>query len=56
MVIIFQWYVGFIDPCFGDPNAIIDGTKPAIAQHIAMVHTILTLAFNNLSAFLRLFS
>ncbi len=42
MVIIFQWYVGFIDYLVpGDPNAMApDGTKPAIAQHIAMVHTI----------------
>tara|TARA_B100000674_G_scaffold499339_1_gene544211 strand:- start:4062 stop:5750 length:1689 start_codon:yes stop_codon:yes gene_type:complete len=42
MVMIFQWYVGFIDYLVpGDPNAMApDGTKPAIAQHIAMVHTI----------------
>lgn len=42
MVTIFQWYVGFIDYLVpGDPNAMApDGTKPAIAQHIAMVHTI----------------
>ncbi len=42
MVIIFQWYVGFIDYLVpGDPNAMApDGTKPAIAQHIAMVHTV----------------
>ena len=42
MVIIFQFYVEFIDYLVpGDPNKMApDGTKPAIAQHIAMVHTI----------------
>lgn len=38
---IFWPYVDFIDWLVpGDPNALVDGAKPNIGQHIAMSHTI----------------
>ena len=42
MVPIFWWYIDLVDLLImGDPNLVIaDGTKPAMATHVAMGHTI----------------